>query len=469
MLQQPSLRKMSVRPAAVAGSFYPAAAPELRAMVRELLERHAPAAGSRPAPCPKALIVPHAGYVYSGDTAAQTYARLFPYREIIRRVVLLGPAHRVPTLGLAMSAATHFASPLGNVCLDLDWQARLQGMDCTSCFDATHEQEHSLEVHLPFLQVMLPSFRLVPLVVGDADAGQVAEVLSRLWGGAETLIVISSDLSHYHDYATANRIDSRTCEMIERFEYQGLGGEQACGCRPLSGLLSLAKGRKMRIEQVRRCNSGDTAGDRQRVVGYGGFVLWEDSAEAEAPQSLDLDEDSARRLLALARRSIQARMSGQAPPEPEDIAGAEPRPAGVFVTLRKHGQLRGCIGHMEASRTLAREVAQLACSAAFEDPRFPPVQEEELPQLSISLSVLSPKQPVSFRDEADLLRQLRPGVDGLMISSGDLHATFLPQVWEELPDAPRFLRHLKRKAGIPDDQCPEQAWRYVAAHYQETD
>ena len=229
---------------------------------------------SADAPAPKAVIAPHAGYVYSGPIAASACARFAPAREIIKRVVLIGPSHRVPFKGLATTSAEAFATPLGAVPVDTvaihDLCSRLPQV-CV--LDEAHAHEHSLEVELPFLQVVLADFKIVPLAVGDANDEQVAEVIEALWGGDETRFVISSDLSHYHDYATAQELDAATARAIEALRPQDIGGEQACGRSPVCGLLRAAQKRGLRAHSVDLRNSGDTAGSRNEVVGYGAFVF----------------------------------------------------------------------------------------------------------------------------------------------------------------------------------------------------
>jgi AmmeMemoRadiSam system protein B len=222
---------------------------------------------------PKALIAPHAGYVYSGPVAASVYARLASARGRITRVVLLGPSHRVALLGLAASAADFFRTPLGDIPLDREALDRIGRLPQVHEMEQAHAMEHSLEVHLPFLQEVLGEFSLVPLVVGDATAGQVAEVLERLWGGDETLIVISTDLSHYQDYETARRMDAATSRAIEELRYEDIGPHDACGRIPVSGLLHLARDKGLHARTIDLRNSGDTAGPRDQVVGYGAYVI----------------------------------------------------------------------------------------------------------------------------------------------------------------------------------------------------
>lgn len=258
----------TVRPPAVAGMFYPADATELQSQIDTFLRAAAPAGAP-----PKAVIVPHAGYIYSGPIAASAYARLKPLRDTVNRVVLLGPSHRVAFLGLAASSADAFRTPLGDIPLDSAALDSLRDLPQVRVLDQAHAQEHSLEVQLPFLQTVLRDFKLVPLVVGDATYAEVAEVLEKLWGGPETLIVISSDLSHYHDYATARRMDKTTSQAIEILQPERIDYEDACGRTPVGGLLTAARAHGLHAEVVDLRNSGDTAGPRDQVVGYGAYVL----------------------------------------------------------------------------------------------------------------------------------------------------------------------------------------------------
>ena len=259
---------MHARPAAVAGSFYPRDPAKLAAQVDGYL------APATPGPPPKAIIAPHAGYIYSGPIAGAAYATLAPLRGTIRRVVLVGPAHRVYLSGAAVPAALEFDSPLGAVPIDAEAVERLRALPFVEVSDAAHALEHSLEVHLPFLQSVLGEFALVPVVVGDADPGQMARLLECVWGGDETLVVVSSDLSHYLPYAAACSQDRATVDAILALDPR-IDPEEACGAAPINGLLTLAKRRGMAVELLDLRNSGDTAGDRDRVVGYAAFALRE--------------------------------------------------------------------------------------------------------------------------------------------------------------------------------------------------
>jgi AmmeMemoRadiSam system protein B len=259
------------RPAAVAGSFYPDDASVLATEVASHLHNVRPKPPARPL---KAIIAPHAGYVYSGPIAASAYALLSGYRGRISRVVLAGPAHRMYVAGAAIPSVDRFDSPLGAVRLDREALERVGALPFVEVSDAAHALEHSLEVHLPFLQSVLGDFALVPIVVGDAAPGEMATLLETVWGGGETLVVVSSDLSHYLPYEAARARDRRTADAIVALD-AGIDPDEACGAMPINGLLTLARSRGMAVELLDLRNSGDTAGDKSRVVGYGAFALHE--------------------------------------------------------------------------------------------------------------------------------------------------------------------------------------------------
>lgn len=451
-------QKPAIRPAAVAGMFYPAHADALRGEVRALL---ADARPPRPPRLPKALLAPHAGYVYSGPVAASAYATLDAARERIRRVVLLGPVHRVPVRGLALPGADRFATPLGEVEVDAAAIAALRELPQVVESPAAHALEHSLEVQLPFLQTMLGDFRLVPLAVGDAAPADVAQVLEQVWGGVETLIVFSSDLSHYLPYAAAREVDADTLAAMLALEPR-LDHRQACGATPVNGLLQLARRRGMRPALLDARNSGDTAGDRQRVVGYAALAFCE--SDDDAARHTD---DAGVVLTELARGAI-ARELGL-PARAHAAAPFLDEPGASFVTLRKGGELRGCIGTLRAQRPLGEDVAHNARAAAFADPRFAPLARHEFDAIRIEVSLLSAPVPLEAAGEGQLLAMLRPYVDGVVFEFGEQRSTFLPQVWQTLPDPRRFLAQLKRKAGLPADFWSDQVRisRYTVRKWSE--
>ena len=453
-----------VRKSVVAGAFYPAAAGELAAAVGKYMaaaEAGAQAARAKGAQVPKAIIAPHAGFVYSGPIAGSAYARIAPAADRIRRVVLLGPSHRVGFRGLAVPTVDAFETPLGTIPLDrtaIDSIARLPGVQAR---DDAHAMEHSLEVQLPFLQRIFPQFTLVPIVVGDASPAEVAAVIEALWGGPETVIIVSSDLSHYESYETAQRMDGETVRAIETLAVDGVGEHGACGRRPIRGLLALARRRGMQVQCIDARNSGDTAGPRDRVVGYASFVF-EESATGEAP----LDAGTRETLVKLARQVVRQGAEGTLKGEPT-VTLQQSNPAltairASFVTLNAAGRLRGCIGSLQAHAPLVQDVARNAYKSAFHDPRFAKVTAAEVDGLETKISVLSTPAEVQFESEQHLAGMLRPGLDGLILADGARRSTFLPQVWEQIPDPAEFLGKLKLKAGLTADHWSPtmKAWRY---------
>lgn len=449
-----------VRPAAVAGAFYPADPAALQLELDDLLggiERFEPRFSF-----PKVLVVPHAGYIYSGTVAAAAYDELLAARGVVKRVVLLGPVHRVAVKGLALPAAEAFDTPLGRVPLDRTALREVSGLKQVVASAPVHAQEHSLEVQLPFLQKMLGAFSLVPFAVGDASTAEVAEVIERLWGGPETLIVLSTDLSHYHGYDDASRIDGGTLKKIAGFATD-ISHEQACSATALNALLAVARRRKLCIRLLSACNSGDTAGGRGRVVGYAAFALEEGAPVGAA--------EAGRTLVGIARASI-AKVLGFPGDSPVSLLAPWLRQAGAtFVTLKLEGRLRGCVGSLVAERMLGEDVAAYALGAAFRDHRFPKLSREEWPRCEVEVSLLSAPKPIRFADEAELLAQIRPGEDGIILEHEGRRATFLPEVWEDLREVRPFLGEVIKKAGIAEGtrlaRC--RLWRYRVVKWQQKD
>lgn len=449
----------AIRPAAVAGTFYPADPGDL---AREVAGYVAEAPAGRPAPrFPKAIVVPHAGFIYSGPVAAPAYALLRPARGLVKRVVLLGPCHRVAVRGLALPAASAFETPLGRVPVDAAAVRALRALPQVTVSAATHAQEHALEVQLPFLQTVLGDFSLVPLVVGAASAEEVAEALDALWGGPETLIVISTDLSHYRRYDDARAIDGTTVASILALD-TAIDHEQACGATPLAGFLAIAGRRGLQGELLDARNSGDTAGGRDRVVGYASFAFRE-------PPDVRFGDEHGRTLTGIARASIGEAIGRGAAALPGEHWLREQRAS--FVTLTVGERLRGCIGSLEAHRPLGEDVAANARAAALRDPRFPPLTAAEFDRVRVEVSVLSAPALLPFGDHGELVAQLRPGVDGLILACEGRRGTFLPQVWEQLPDPETFLAHLKQKAGLAPDTRTTRCtvWRYEVLKWREAD
>lgn len=451
----------NLRSPSVAGAFYPADPATLDRMVGECLE----AAPAEPVPA-KAIIAPHAGYIYSGAIAGTAYAAVKHLGPQVTRVVLLGPAHRWPFRGLAAPSADGLVTPLGVVRVDRAGLDAILGLPDVQILDEAFEGEHSLEVHLPFIQRTFPNAAVVPLVVGSCSPQAVDAVLQRLWGGPETMIVISSDLSHFHDYDTARTLDLAASQAIEAAEPDLLTGDAACGFKPISGLLLRARALDLRVTTRDLRNSGDTAGDKRRVVGYGAYTL-------EPADEARLTDAERRQLLDAAHNALEHVVRTGRPPEVAVESFPMPLRAlrKTFVTLEIDGALRGCIGTIQPVNPLVRDVVQNTYKSAMQDPRFGPLTADELPKVTVTVSILSHDRPMEIADEADLLRQIRPGTDGLIIRDRGRSALFLPKVWEVLPEKRDFLRHLKAKAGLdPDVETGTlQAFRFTAETFGDGD
>jgi MEMO1 family protein len=450
-----------VRPAAVAGMFYPDDPDVLRAWCTAELDR---AATWIPAdePPPHAVIAPHAGYRYSGRVAASAWARLARRAASTRRVLLLGPTHRVAVRGLAVPSVDALDTPLGAVAVDTAARDLVLGLDQVVVDDAPHAQEHSLEVHLPFLALALPGVPVLPLAVGRAEPDEVAAVLDACWAD-DTVVVVSTDLSHYHPVDEARGLDAATIAAILRLDVEALQPQRACGAMPVRGLLALARRRGLGIAVLDACTSADTAGGADRVVGYASFALW----DGPAPEPALTDADAAT-LRELATAAVRHGVATGRPPEVA-MADLPPRlraPGAAFVTLQRDGALRGCIGTLEARRPLAVEVVGRAVDAARNDRRFPPVEVAELPSIDVSVSVLTPPVVFPCAGYDELVAALEPGVDGLVVDDDARRATFLPSVWEQLPDPAGFVARLWAKAGLPPRHwsAATRVARYRALH-----
>jgi MEMO1 family protein len=451
----------SLQPAAIAGLFYPADSAQLAASVDAHLARARPLALE-----PKAVIAPHAGHVYSGDIAGAAYRLLRKRKGEIKRVVLLGPNHRVPVRGIALSPADAWETPFGPLPVAREARDAL-GRQPGAIVDARpFANEHSLEVHLPFIHRALGEVEIVPVLVGEAPMAQVSSVLDAVWGGPETALVISSDLSHYHDYETCRAKDRETVAGIERLSPQACEGDRACGCFSIRGLLDQARKRDLRVTALDVRNSGDTHGPHDRVVGYGSFAF-------EYAHTAVLDAESRRTLLGLARETVRQALLHEGRMPKLKITGSIPAclaaQRATFVTLTIGKELRGCRGALLPQKRLVEDVAENAYQAAFGDPRFPPLTAAEFTKLHVHVSILATPTRIFCDSEQALVRALRPDIDGLIIRDEGRQSTFLPSVWEQIHDPAVFLRHLKAKAGLPSDHWSGnfEAYRYITESFGE--
>lgn len=450
-----SIAAARIRPAALAGAFYPDDPARLARAVDDHL-----AAAPRFRVAPKALIAPHAGYDFSGPIAGTAFAALAPFRKQYRRVVVLSPPHRVAVPGFAVPTAQAFATPLGPVPLDPAGIATALRHPLTEQRDDTHDQEHGIEVLLPFLQRSLAEFSLVPVVVGDVAPREVARLIGALWGGPETLIIVSSDLSHFLSAEQARDLDTAAVRSIEKLATAELRKRQACGHAGVRGLLEVAKALDLRATALDLRNSADTGGrgNPERVVGYAAIAF-------EPAEGARLSDEHRRALLTVGAKALDISLKHNRPAETQPESFARPLQAmrACFVTLKQNGDLRGCTGSVVPHQPLVADMAANTYRTAFGDPRFKPLTRAEVNELDLSVSILSTPRRLTFGSEEEARRLLRPGIDGLILQEGGHRGLFLPQVWEDLKSPKAFLNHLKRKAGLPLDHWSEdvQLYRYT--------
>ncbi|HNU99367.1 MAG: AmmeMemoRadiSam system protein B [Verrucomicrobia bacterium] len=453
-----------IREPAVAGLFYPAEAGALSSAVDRLLAR------ARPEPVPnlKALICPHAGYQFSGPTAAHGYKLLGGHDW--RTVVVLAPSHYARFKGASVVGASAFRTPLGDVRVSSlaarlartppfgperpcpvqrpAWAGQSSRPSPARGQDTPHSWEHADEVQVPFLQRALKDFEIVTVILGEVDAAEVARGLAGHLD-EHTLVVASSDLSHYHPYDQAKALDTRCVKAVCDLDLDGMLEQEACGRAPILALMHLARQKGWKAKLMDYRNSGDTGGDKSGVVGYASIAF---TGEAEGSNPYSIEER--RRLIELARQAVrEAVTTGRSPSvNAEDFPPSLREPKGSFVTLTQQGALRGCIGNLRATEPLYASIISNARSAATRDYRFPPVRKEELDSIEFEISILSDPKPLDFTSPEDLLAKLQPHRDGVVLEIGSATSTFLPQVWRQLPDKVQFLSALAKKADRgPDD------------------
>ena len=458
-----------VREPAVVGLFYPQEPEALGQMIDAFLS-DAPAVQIKNL---RGLICPHAGYRYSGPTAAHGFKQLAG--RDVETVVVMAPSHYAAFHGASIPDVQAYRTPLGLVEVSEKAPALAKVPPFACCppcqvsrppwhvqspkkappagEETPHTWEHSLEVEIPFLQRVLKGFRILPVVFGQVDAEKAAEALAD-YVDEKTVLVVSSDLSHYHPYDEARSLDKSCVDAICRLDVKGMRAQEACGKGPILALMHLAirNGWKARLLDYR--NSGDTSGDKSGVVGYAAIAFVEAEAAATEPGSLSQEERQT--LLTLARSTLREVVDGRPIPKADrrELPKGLTENKGCFVTLTKGGRLRGCIGYIFPQGPLYEAVMQNAYNAAMRDGRFPPVERDELDAIRIEISVLTVPQRLEFTSPEDLLAKLRPHVDGVVLNVGRRQSTFLPQVWEQLPEKESFLNHLSQKAGLPAG-----AWR----------
>jgi hypothetical protein len=454
-----------IRESAIAGSWYPSSPAALQEQIEGFLSR---------VPSPRssggliALISPHAGYAYSGQVAAHAYKQIGPDQKF-ETVLILAPSHRARFSGVALYDRGGFRTPFGVVPLDPKLIEDLKKRDFRIRYvpDA-HTHEHSLEIQLPFLQVVLPGFKLVPLLMGEQDLPTcqwLAEAIVDSIRGKPVLVVASSDLSHFHDSEKARKLDQQVVDRTSAFDPEGLSRDlssgkcEACGGGPMVTAMLVA--RKLgadRSQVLQYAHSGDVTGENSRVVGYMAAALWARTEaggggnradSGKAGIDLGLTREEKILLHRIARESIEARCSQKPPPRFEVDFARLKEPRGAFVTLKKRGELRGCIGHVVGNLPLDQTISEMAVAAAFHDPRFPSLAEDELNELQVEISVLSPLKRIHRIEE------IAVGTHGIYMKRGGRSGLLLPQVATEYGwNCSTFVENTCRKAGLPHD-----AWK----------
>lgn len=459
-----------VREASAAGIFYPADAGMLRRQIDELLAK---AAKTERVAGLHAIVCPHAGYVYSGIVAAAAYLQC--EGRGFSTVIILAPSHTAYLQVASVSDSDVFRTPLGDAVIskrarklarlapfDLEprcdvrrppWWEDVHRNAIPPAEDRADTWEHADEVQVPFIQRMMPAAEIVPVIMGDVDPVAAAKALGQIVDD-KTLVVVSTDLSHYRSYDDARRLDRACVDAICRLDPSGVAPDSACGRIPILTLIELARQRGWHARLLDYRNSGDTAGGKGRVVGYAAIAFGEDVGEAAGAARYSREER--RELLSVARRAlVEAASTGKSIiADPAGMPPALREKKGCFVTLTEGGRLRGCIGHIIAQEPLYQAVADNARSAAIRDPRFGAVTAPEVKDIEIEISVLTTPSPMSYSSPDDLLSKLKPGRDGVVLQIGRRTATYLPQVWEQLGDKVAFLNSLAEKAG-----CDAADWR----------
>ncbi len=444
----------------VAGAFYSADPRELSDTVQYLKS----SAGNVPADRQVEIaIAPHAGYPYSGPVAAYTFKAIA--RNHYKTIVIIGPSHFYPFEGISVWPKGGFQTPLGVVPVDEDFaQALLKENPKFQYLPQVYEREHAIEVELPFLQKTLDDFRIVPILMGDPDpqvCKALAQALDKLIGGRkDVLVLISSDMSHYYTYDVANQMDALTLSAIQdldpqRFFEGNLSRKmEMCGFVPVTTAILLAKIRGIKhVEVLKHANSGDTSGDKSRVVGYSSVIFYSNLLTQGGPPDEGikaLTQQEKKELLNAARQTVESFVQTGKTPSITTQDARLKEVEGAFVTLRKHGDLRGCIGHIIGQEALIETVRDMAVAAASQDPRFTPVTPAELKDIDIEISVLS--QPRRVKDASEI----QMGKHGVIVNRGGHQGVFLPQVAEETGwSKEEFLSELcSQKAGLPPD-----AWK----------
>lgn len=440
-----------VREMAVAGLFYPANTYQLDKDLDGYLE-HVPSDLSGRA---HIMVVPHAGYKYSAQVAAHAYKRLLPFKKDITKVFILGPSHRAWVKGIALSSSASFKTPLGLVKTNKKITDELRKNPLFAINDNAHKNEHALEVQMPFLQKTLDSFTIVPMLYGQAEPQDIANALLPYLKDDDTILIISADLSHYLEYDEAKEEDAKTATQIAKSE--PLDEHQSCGAIGINTAMILAKELGFVPKLLDMANSGDTSGEKAKVVGYGAWA-YEEVEEEKELSGIELEEEHLKNfarhnkeaLLTIVTNALKLAVEKHQiyKPKRDEFSNVLFNRGASFVTLEKNGRLRGCIGSLLPENAIAVDLANNAFAAAMNDSRFRPITQDELKEIDFSISLLTNFEEIEFNSEQDLLSKIQPNIDGILVKDGERQGLFLPAVWEKIPDSQEFLTELKIKAGL---------------------
>ncbi len=406
----------------------------------------------------RAVIVPHAGLIYSGQLA---YEGINQLDGNIKNLFIFAPAHRVSFEGLALSGFDAWKTPLGEIEVNQSINQELIQKFGAKIYDEAHKNEHSAEIQLPIIQHIFDNVKIIPVLIGNEAPKVIEDIIKEYYDNKDFGFIISSDLSHFLTDEKAQIMDNETAGMIETGNVSSFRYEQACGAIGIYGLVEFANARNFSLIRIDMKNSSAASGDKSRVVGYGCWLLYEGN------KNKFIKEYYSDYMLNLCRKVISSRFTREK--MYTNHSQVFNQQGACFVTLKEHDGLRGCIGSIIAHQPLINDLVQHAQDAAFRDPRFLPVEEREIKDLTIDISLLSEPKQMKFSDEADLLKQIVPYKDGIIIKDGNKQAVYLPSVWEELPDKELFLKSLKVKAGMPPEHFSDtfQAFRFETEYIEE--
>ena len=444
-----------IKEPSIANSFYPANADILKELIEnfELKARKPYSFSSR------AVIVPHAGLVYSGLLAFEGINQL---DKNVKNIFIIAPSHRRAFEGLSLSSYDQWSTPLGNLCVNKKINEELIENFNAQYNDEALAYEHSIEIELPLIQYLYNNdIQITPILVGQCGYMTIEKIIEKYYGDKNNAFIISSDLSHFMNSDKAQQTDNKTAQMIETRNYEDFQSKQACGAIGIIGLVEFANKNNYSLIRIDMANSSRVTHDETRVVGYGCWFLYE-GIKNEFIKKYYRDF-----VIKLAKDSINVVLEGRTRPLDYDIVFDEF--GACFVTLKKNGQLRGCIGSILAYRTLVTDIIQNSKNAAFRDPRFNPVVEHELNEIKVNISLLSIPKKIVFEDEADLLNKIEANKDGIIIQDKSYRAVYLPSVWEDIPDKTMFLNSLKVKAGLKPEHFSKtfEAYKFEAVYIEE--